>query len=129
MGYLVDHIQRAFEHRIKYLWYVFGDMTLQQQQNIFSEGQNYEPNHATKLYESNRFYNRLTPIGSYSTHENSPMNSPDFTESLAHATHCGMHASIFACIDFFTYSDDHPCRQSGLCPSRERSRSSARGYK
>ena len=31
-------------------------------------------------------------------------------------THCGMHASIF-----FTYLDDQESRQSGLCPSRERS--------
>ena len=28
-----------------------------------------------------------------------------------------------ACIDFLTYSDDHPSWQSGLCPSAERSRS------
>ena len=26
-----------------------------------------------------------------------------------------------ACIDFLTYSDDHPSQQSGLCPSGERS--------
>ena len=32
-----------------------------------------------------------------------------------------------ACIDFLTYSDDHASRQSGLCPSGERSRSSTRG--
>ena len=32
-----------------------------------------------------------------------------------------------ACIDFLTCSDNHPCRQSGLCPSGERSRSSRRG--
>ena len=31
-----------------------------------------------------------------------------------------------ACIEFLTYSDDHPSRMSGLCPSREQSQ---RGYK
>ena len=36
-------------------------------------------------------------------------------------THCGLHN-----IDFLTYSDDHPSRQSGLCPSRERSRTSTK---
>ena len=32
-----------------------------------------------------------------------------------------------ACIDFLAYSDDHASRQSGLCPSGERSRSTERG--
>ena len=34
-----------------------------------------------------------------------------------------LHAAdtlLHACIDFLTYSDDHPSRQSGLCPSGER---------
>ena len=38
-------------------------------------------------------------------------------------THCGMHA----CIDFHTYSNDHPSRQSGLCMSGVRSRTNTRG--
>ena len=51
--------------------------------------------------------NPLTPIGSNSTEENSPRNSPDFAASPArwavlHATDTLRHA----CIDFFTYSDD-----------------------
>ena len=62
--------------------------------------------------------NPLTPIGSPVTHENWPMNWPDFATSPARLgwpatqqTHCGigMHASIFS-----TYSDDHPSRQSGF---------------
>ena len=39
----------------------------------------------------------------------------------------GLHATDtlwHAYIDFLTYSDDHRSRQSGLCPSRERSRTS-----
>ena len=43
----------------------------------------------------------------------------------------GLHAADtlrHACIDFFTYSDDHPSRLSGLCPSRERSLPSRRGH-
>ena len=41
----------------------------------------------------------------------------------------GLHATDtlwHAYIDFLTYSDDHPSRQSGLCPSRERSRTSTK---
>ena len=44
----------------------------------------------------------------------------------------GLHAADtlwHACIDFLTYSDDHPSWQSGLCPSGERSLSTRRGYK
>ena len=39
-----------------------------------------------------------------------------------HATDTLWHAYI----DFLTYSDDHPSRQSRLCPSRERSRTSTK---
>ena len=39
-----------------------------------------------------------------------------------HATDTLRHAHI----DFLTYSDDHPSRQSGLCSSRERSRTSTK---
>ena len=41
----------------------------------------------------------------------------------------GLHATdtlYHAYIDFLTYSDNHPSRQSGLCPSRERSRTSTK---
>ena len=41
----------------------------------------------------------------------------------------GLHATDtlwHAYIDFLTYSDDHPSRQSGLCPSWERSRTSTK---
>ena len=58
----------------------------------------------------------VNPLGSNSTQENSPRNSPDFASSPArfgwpaHSKH-----TAAACIDFFTYSDDHGSRQSGLC--------------
>ena len=44
----------------------------------------------------------------------------------------GLHATDTlwpACINFLTYSDDHPSWQSGLSLRGERSRSSSRGYK
>ena len=63
-----------------------------------------------------RVDNPLTPIGSNSTQENPPRNSPYFASSPARL---GWPArSRHACIDFFTYSDDHWSRQSGLCPIR-----------
>ena len=40
---------------------------------------------------------------------------------------CMQQTHRHACIDFFTYSDDHLSRQSGLCPNREPGR--RRGYK
>ena len=49
-----------------------------------------------------------------------------------HGRRCpaGLHTTDtlwHACIDFLTYSDYHPSRQSGLCPSGERSQSIKRG--
>ena len=46
-------------------------------------------------------YNSLTPIGSYSTHENSPRNSLDFAASPARfgwpasSRHTGMHQCFY----------------------------------
>ena len=75
------------------------------------------------------YNNPLTPIGSNSTQENSPRNSPDMPRHQH--VWAGLHAADtlrHARIDFFTYSDDHGSRQSGLCPSRERSVPSRRGH-
>ena len=48
-------------------------------------------------------YNPLTAIESYTTHENSPTNTPYFATiagafwlACTQQTHCGMHASIFS---------------------------------
>ena len=54
-----------------------------------------------------------------------PMRIDLWTDLILHAADTLWHA----CIDFLTYSDDHLSRQSGLCPSGQRSWSSRRGYK
>ena len=41
----------------------------------------------------------------------------------------GLHATDTLWHPFFKYLDNHPSRQSGLCPSQERSQSSTQGYK
>ena len=74
--------------------------------------------------------NPLTPIGSNSTQENSPRNSLDFAAIAgAFELACMQHDTLrHACIDFFTYLNDQGSRQSGLCPSRERSVPGRRGH-
>ena len=73
-------------------------------------------------------FNLLTPIGQIRPRE----FTYDCTWFRRRHVSAGLHATDalrHVCIDYFTYSDDHRSRQSGLCPSRERLRSSKQGYK
>ena len=74
-------------------------------------------------------YNPLRTIGSPVTHENIDLRIDPISPRRRRVS-AGLHATDtlwHAYIDFLTYSDDYPSRQSGLCPSRERSRMSIVG--
>ena len=72
--------------------------------------------------------NPLTTIGSYTTHENSPGNSPDFVTPASRFGWPARSRHAVACMHRFSHILRASCvPASGLCPSGERSIERRRG--